>query len=82
MKIMAFMKKDNHLDPVLFDFFVQSGIYRRYAEQYLPKELIDDVDEAALLAMQPKPFTLPPVEERAARTKAFLPAYRPQAERT
>jgi len=81
MKIMAFMKKDNHLDPVLFDFFVQSGIYRRYAEQYLPKELIDVVDEAALLQMQPKPFSLPPVEERTARAKTFLPAYRPQAER-
>jgi HD-GYP domain-containing protein (c-di-GMP phosphodiesterase class II) len=82
MKIMGFMKRDNHLDPVLFDFFVQSGIYRRYAEQYLPAELVDEVDEAALLAIQPKPFSLPPVEERAARAKTFLPAYRAQAERT
>jgi HD-GYP domain-containing protein (c-di-GMP phosphodiesterase class II) len=82
MKIMAFMKRDNHLDPVLFDFFVQSGTYRRYAEQYLPLELIDAVDEAALVAMQPKPFLLPPVEERTARRRTFLPTYRAQAERS
>lgn len=75
MKIMAFMKKDNHLDPVLFDFFITSGVYRKYAEQYLPKELIDAVDEAALLAMQPKPHTPPPPEERSKRKKSFLPAY-------
>ncbi len=75
MKIMGFMKKDNHLDPVLFDFFITSGVYRKYAEQYLPKELIDAVDEPALLAMQPKPHTPPANEERVKRKKTFLPAY-------
>ena len=75
MKIMAFMKKDNHLDPLLFDFFISSGVYRTYAEQYLPRELIDAVDEAALLAMQPKPHTPPPEPERAVRKREFLPAY-------
>jgi HD-GYP domain-containing protein (c-di-GMP phosphodiesterase class II) len=75
MKIMAFMKKDNHLDPQLFDFFITSGVYKKYAEQYLPRELIDAVDEAALLAMAPKPFTPPPEAERAARKRSFLPAY-------
>ncbi|MDP2344437.1 MAG: HD domain-containing phosphohydrolase [Deltaproteobacteria bacterium] len=75
MKIMAFMKKDNHLDPALFDFFITSGVYRKYAEQYLPKELIDVVDEAALLAMQPKPHTPPPEVERVVRKRGFLPAY-------
>ena len=75
MKIMGFMKKDNHLDPVLFDFFITSGVYRKYAEQYLPKELIDVVDEAALLAMQPKPHALPPEPERHARKSGFLPQY-------
>lgn len=75
MKIMAFMKKDNHLDPVLFDFFITSGVYRKYAEQYLPPELIDVVDEAALLAMQPKPHTLPPEAERLVRKEGFLPQY-------
>jgi HD-GYP domain-containing protein (c-di-GMP phosphodiesterase class II) len=80
MKIMAFMKKDNHLDPMLFDFFITSGVYRTYAGQYLPPELIDTVDEAALLAMQPKPFELPAADVRATRKQTFLPAYRTLAE--
>ena len=75
MKIMAFMKVDNHLDPLLFDFFITSGVYRRYAEQYLPRELIDDVDEAKLLAMTPKAFALPAADERRRREQEFLPAY-------
>lgn len=75
MQIMAFMKRDNHLDPDLFDHFVRSGVYRSYAERYLPAELIDQVDEAALLAIRPKPLELPPEEVRKARWKQFLPEY-------
>ena len=40
--------------------------------------LIDDIDEAALLAIVPKPFTLPESEARRTRTKQFLADYRPQ----
>ena len=76
MKIMGFMKRDNHLDPDLMNIFVTSGVYRRYAEQYLPQALIDDVDETALLAIQPKTFTLPPRAERDLRWQDFLPEYR------
>lgn len=76
MKIMGFMKVDNHLDPTLFDFFITSGVYRRYAEEYLPKELIDVVDEAALLALKPKPFAAPDESERRRRHADFLPEYR------
>lgn len=76
MAIMGRMKENNHLDPVLFDFFVSSGIYRRYAEMSLPPELCDEVDEAALLAIVPRPFELPPPEERERRWRSFLPAYR------
>lgn len=75
MRIMGFMKKDNHLDPDLFDHFVRSGIYRAYAERYLTPELIDEVDEAALLAIEPKPFDLPPDEVRRRRFEDFLPEY-------
>ncbi len=75
MRIMGFMKRDNHLDPVLFDHFVSSGVYRAYAEKYLPPELIDPVDEAALLAIQPKPFTAPAEAVREQRWQAFLPEY-------
>jgi HD-GYP domain-containing protein (c-di-GMP phosphodiesterase class II) len=75
MKIMGFMKKDNHLDPDLFDVFVKSRVYLEYAKKFLPPELIDHVDEAALLAMKPKPMTLPEQAERAQRLGKFLPEY-------
>lgn len=81
MKIMGGMKVRNHLDPVLFDFFVTSGVYRRYAEKYLPEELRDEVDEAALLALEPQPFALPPSDERARRWDGFRPEYEPLARR-
>jgi HD-GYP domain-containing protein (c-di-GMP phosphodiesterase class II) len=76
MKIMGFMKKDNHLDPDIFDLFVRSRIYRKYGEMYLPPELLDEVDEQALLAIQPKPFALPAEDERKKRWHDFLPEYR------
>ena len=81
MHIMAAMKRDNHLDPDLLDHFVRSGVYRRYAERYLSPELIDTVDEAALLAIRPKPFELPPEEVRKQRWLGFLPQYREIGER-
>jgi HD-GYP domain-containing protein (c-di-GMP phosphodiesterase class II)/HAMP domain-containing protein len=50
LKIMTFMRKDQHIDPDLFALFIRSGVYRRYAEQFLKPEQIDAVDEEALLA--------------------------------
>jgi len=44
VKILSFFKKDKHIDPVLFDLFLASGIYKRYAERYLKPEQIDEVD--------------------------------------
>ncbi|NWC95214.1 MULTISPECIES: HD domain-containing phosphohydrolase [unclassified Pseudomonas] len=44
IKIMGFMKKDQHIDPEIFDLFLRSGIYLEYARRYLPDELIDAVD--------------------------------------
>lgn len=75
MRIMGFMKKDNHLDPELFDLFVEKQVYRRYAEQYLDASLIDEVDEASLLAITPKSFELPAKDERLLRQASFLPSY-------
>ena len=75
MRIMGFMKRDNHLDADLFDVFVRSGVYRRYGERYLPIELLDEVDEAGLLAIAPKPFELPPAEERQKRWRGFIAPY-------
>jgi HD-GYP domain-containing protein (c-di-GMP phosphodiesterase class II) len=44
IKIMNFMKKDQHIDPDLFDLFLQSGVYLDYAKQFLAESQIDEVD--------------------------------------
>ncbi len=44
VKILSFFKKDGHIDPDLFDLFLTSGTYRRYAERFLAAEQIDPVD--------------------------------------
>ena len=49
VKIMSFMKKDQHIDPELFELFLTSGVYRHYAETFLPPEQIDEVDIAQYL---------------------------------
>ena len=44
VRIMSFFKKDHHIDPDLFDLFLKSGVYLKYAEEYLAPEHIDEVD--------------------------------------
>jgi len=44
IKILSFFKKDKHIDGDLFDLFLTSGVYQRYAEKYLLPEQIDAVD--------------------------------------
>ena len=75
VRIMGFMKKDNHLDPDLLDLFIRSGVYRQYGEKYLPPELMDEVDEEAFYAITPTAFSLPPDAERRARFREYLPEY-------
>lgn len=41
MRILGFMKDDAHVDPDLFELFVQEKIYLKYAEKYLTKEQLD-----------------------------------------
>ena len=53
LKIMSFMKRDRHVDPELFDLFLTSGVYRRYAERFLRPDQIDDVDIAPYLGPVP-----------------------------
>ncbi len=77
MRIMGAMKRSNHLDPDLFDLFVRSKAYRTYGERFLPVHLIDDVDEDVLLAIEPKPYELPPKTYRDTRRNRFLPKYEP-----
>ena len=50
LKIMSFMKRDQHIDPQLFDLFLTAGVYRRYAERFLPPEQVDEVDVAQYLS--------------------------------
>lgn len=49
VRILSIFKKDRHIDPVLFDLFLRSGVYLRYAERFLPPAQIDAVDIAAYL---------------------------------
>jgi len=44
LKIMGFMKKDNHIDPDLFDIFVSKKVYLQYAQEFLDPEQIDAID--------------------------------------
>jgi HD-GYP domain-containing protein (c-di-GMP phosphodiesterase class II) len=50
IRIMGFMKRDRHIDPDLFDLFLSSGTYRRYAERFLRPEQIDAVDVGSYLS--------------------------------
>ena len=75
MQIMAKMKESNHFDPDIFDIFIKSKIYRKYAEKYLDPRLIESVDEEVLLKTKAKGFTLPAKEQRMLRWKCFLPEY-------
>jgi HD-GYP domain-containing protein (c-di-GMP phosphodiesterase class II) len=50
IKIMSFMRKDRHIDPDLFDLFLTSGVYRTYAQRFLPSDQIDEVDVAGYVA--------------------------------
>lgn len=52
IKILSFFKKDGHVDPVLFDLFLTSGVYRRYAERFLRPDQIDEVDITPYLSAQ------------------------------
>ncbi len=76
MFIMGKMKEQHHLDPEVFDLFITSGIYRKYAQEHLPPELVDAVDEQKLLAIKPPTLALPPEHERKLRLKSVLPEYR------
>ncbi|MBY0431187.1 MAG: GAF domain-containing protein, partial [Rhodospirillales bacterium] len=44
IKIMSFMKKDKHIDPDLFELFLETGVWKKYAEQFMKPEQIDEVD--------------------------------------
>ncbi len=43
LKIMASMRKDNHIDPELFELFLRSGVHLDYARRFMRAEQIDEV---------------------------------------
>lgn len=47
--ILAKMVADDHIDHDVFELFLTSGIYLKYAKRYLNPEQIDDVDIAKYL---------------------------------
>jgi HD-GYP domain-containing protein (c-di-GMP phosphodiesterase class II) len=49
MNILASFKRNGHIDPDLFTIFVEQKVYLRYAQEFLPAEQIDEVDDALLL---------------------------------
>ncbi len=50
IRVMSFFKKDQHIDPDLFDLFLRSGVYLDYAQEYLDPEQIDEVDIESYLS--------------------------------
>ncbi|MBF0188219.1 MAG: GAF domain-containing protein [Magnetococcales bacterium] len=53
LKILGFMKKDNHIDPDIFQVFIDHKVFMRYAEEYLAPEQLDDVDVTAIPGYEP-----------------------------
>lgn len=50
IRIMSFMRKDNHIDAELFELFLRSGTYLKYAEKFLTEDQIDTVDISQYLS--------------------------------
>jgi HD-GYP domain-containing protein (c-di-GMP phosphodiesterase class II) len=48
LNILGRFKLNGHIDPDLFDVFIRKKVYLRYAEQFLDREQIDQVDESAI----------------------------------
>jgi HD-GYP domain-containing protein (c-di-GMP phosphodiesterase class II) len=48
LQILGKMRLGGHVDPDLFDVFVRKKVYKRYAEMFLDKEQIDEVDESRI----------------------------------
>ena len=44
LEIMSTMRDEQTIDAELFDLFLQSGVYRKFAEQYLNPAQVDEVD--------------------------------------
>jgi HD-GYP domain-containing protein (c-di-GMP phosphodiesterase class II) len=48
LRILGYMKEDHHVDPDIFDVFVRDKVYMQYAQAFLPKSQIDEVDDSEI----------------------------------
>jgi HD-GYP domain-containing protein (c-di-GMP phosphodiesterase class II) len=48
LEILGKFKLNGHIDPDLFDVFVQQKVYLKYAEKFLDPEQVDEVDESKI----------------------------------
>jgi HD-GYP domain-containing protein (c-di-GMP phosphodiesterase class II) len=55
LAILGKMKLTGHIDPDLFDVFMWSGIYEKYAKQCLDPDQIDEVDLSKIPGYVPPP---------------------------
>jgi HD-GYP domain-containing protein (c-di-GMP phosphodiesterase class II) len=49
LSIMARMVEEGHIDRAVFELFIRSGTYKRYANQHLQPGQIDEVDESLFM---------------------------------
>ncbi|KKK99950.1 GAF domain-containing protein [Rheinheimera mesophila] len=59
LAIMGRMKENQHIDPDLFDIFIERKVYLQYAEQFLKPGQIDKIDHSRI------PGYLPPEQRYA-----------------
>lgn len=59
LMIMGRMKESQHIDPDLFDIFIDQKVYLKYAEQFLKASQMDDIDLSRI------PGYLPPEQRYA-----------------
>ncbi len=53
LEILGKFGLNGHIDQDLFDVFIRRKVYRRYAEQFLDQDQIDDVDESRIPGYAP-----------------------------
>jgi HD-GYP domain-containing protein (c-di-GMP phosphodiesterase class II) len=44
IRIMSFMKKENHIDPDLYDLFIKERVFDDYAKDFLKSEQLDEIN--------------------------------------
>jgi HD-GYP domain-containing protein (c-di-GMP phosphodiesterase class II) len=57
LEILCKLKLNGHNDPDLFDVFMWSKVYMRYAHEYLDAYQIDEVDLSKVLGYVPPPVS-------------------------